>query len=281
MSSRDATVTVDGDRLHYLRAGDSGPAVVLLHGGIIDAAAVSWGAVIEPLAEEHRVYAPDLLGYGESNLPDGPLTIERHVDAVSGFLDAIEPESVTLVGLSMGGAIGIGLGLRDPGRLENLLLIDSYGLGRELPNGLPSYLLARAQVFNRIAIALFRRSRKLTRASLDGIVHDLDALDPAAVDAVYEEVQRPTAGVAFRRFRETEITRDGYRTCYLEDLADLAVPTRLLHGAHDEVVPLAWAQRAADRIPDASLRVLEDCAHWPPREAPETVVEEIRTMADG
>jgi pimeloyl-ACP methyl ester carboxylesterase len=279
MTIRDATVTVGGNRLHYQQAGDSGPAVVLLHGGIIDAASVSWGAVLEPLAENHRVYAPDLLGYGESDLPAGPLQVENHVEAILGFLDAIEPESVTLVGLSLGGAVAIGIGLREPERLEDLLLIDSYGLGEELPNGLLSYALARAQVFNRIAIALFRRSRKLTRASLDGIVHDLDALDPAAVDAVFEEVQRPNAGAAFRRFRETEITRDGYRTCYLDVLERLSVPTRLLHGAHDEVVPVAWAERAADRIPEASLRVLKDCAHWPPRENPDVVIEEIRDIA--
>lgn len=271
----DAFVTVDGDRMHYLEAGDSGPTVVLLHGGIIDAARVSWGAVLEPLAKHCRVFAPDLPGYGESDLPAGPLTIERHVDAVGEFLDALDLDSPTVVGLSMAGAITIGLGIRDPDRLDHLVLIDSYGLGRELPNGLFSYLLARVQVFNRLAIALFRRSRRLTRASLGGIVHDLDALDAAAVDAVYREVQRPTAGVAFRRFREHEITRDGYRTCFLEDLPSLAVPTRLLHGTHDEVVPVEWARRAADTIPESSLRTLEDCAHWPPRENPDVVIEEI------
>lgn len=275
MSNADRTVTVDGNQLHYRQAGTEGPAVVLLHGGIIDAASVSWGAVIEPLAEECRVFAPDLLGYGASDLPDGQLTIERHVDTMASFLDVIDADAPTVVGLSLGGAIGLGLALDNPERLERLLLIDSYGLGRELPNGLVSYALARVQFFNKVAIALFRRSRGLTRASLDGIVHDLDALDPAAVDAVYEEVQRPKAGAAFRRFRDTEITREGYRTCYLPELDQLAVPTRLLHGAHDEIVPVEWAERAAERIPDSSLCVLDNCAHWPPREDPETVVAEI------
>jgi pimeloyl-ACP methyl ester carboxylesterase len=279
MAIAERTVTVDGNRIHYRQAGENGPVVVLLHGGIIDAATVSWGAVIEPLSEECQVFAPDLLGYGASDLPPGPITIERHVETIAGFLDAIDVDAPTVVGLSMGGAIGLGLALDDPDRLDRLMLIDSYGLGRELPNGLLSYALARVQEFNRIAIDLFRLSKRLTRASLAGIVHDLDALDPAAVDAVYEEVKRPKAGIAFRRFRESEITRSGYRTCYLDELEDLVVPTRLLHGAHDEVVPVAWAQRAAERIPDASLRVLDHCAHWPPREDPETVVAEIREWA--
>lgn len=276
MTLTEGDVTVDGSRIHYLRAGESGPPLVLLHGGIIDAARVSWGAVLEPLAEDYRVYAPDLLGYGQSDLPAGALTMERHVETVAGFLDALDVETPTVVGLSMGGAIGLGLALDAPERIDRLLLVDSYGLGRELPNGLLSYALARVQIFNKIAIGLFRRSRRFTRASLGGIVHDLDTLDPAAVDAVFEEVQRPTAGAAFRKFRESEVTREGYRTCYLEDLQNLAVETHLLHGKHDEVVPLAWAQRAADRIPDGSLTVLAECAHWPPREDPEAVVEFVR-----
>ena len=276
MTISEGDVTVDGSRIHYLQAGETGPPLVLLHGGIIDAARVSWGAVLEALAADYRVYAPDLLGYGGSDLPAGALTMERHVDTIAGFLDALDVEAPTVVGLSMGGAIGLGLALDNPDRIERLVLVDSYGLGRELPNGLFSYALARVQVFNKIAIALFRRSRRFTRASLGGIVHDLDALDDAAVDAVFEEVQRPTAGAAFRKFRDSEVTRDGYRTCYLDALDDLAVETHLLHGAHDEVVPLAWAERAAERIPDSSLTVLNDCAHWPPRENPQAVVEFVR-----
>jgi pimeloyl-ACP methyl ester carboxylesterase len=296
------TTVADGDRIHYREAGDpADPTILLLHGGIIDAAHVSWGAVIEPLAEDCHVVAPDLLGYGESvtggnglgeserqrsdtrtgesALPSGPYPVSRHVDVIEGFVDQLGLESPSIAGLSLGGAVGLGLALRRPALVEDLLLIDSFGLGRALPNGLLSYALARVQLPNRIAITLFRRSRRLTKASLGGIVADLDELSEDAVDAVYEEVQRPTAGVAFRRFRAAEVTRDGYRTVYVEDLPNLQVPTRLLHGAEDEVVPLAWAERAADRIPESELVVLESCAHWPPREAPGTVVDHAREIA--
>ena len=274
------TTVVDGDRIHYREAGDpTDPTILLLHGGIIDAAHVSWGAVIEPLAEDCHVIAPDLLGYGQSALPAGLYSVSRHVDVIEGVVDQLGLESPSIAGLSLGGAVGLGLALRRPALVADLLLIDSFGLGRELPNGLLSYALARVQLPNRIAIALFRRSRRLTKASLGGIVADLEELPEAAVDAVYEEVQRPTAGAAFRRFRAAEVTRDGYRTVYVDDLPELAVPTRLLHGAEDEVVPLTWAERAAGRIPDSELVVLESCAHWPPREAPETVVEHAREIA--
>lgn len=275
----ETAVDVDGTEIHVHEAGD-GPPVVLLHGGIIDAATVTWSPVLERLAADHHVVAPDLMGYGESDLPQGPYSIARHADVVAGVLDALDLGPVTLAGLSMGGGVAIQVALDRPDLVASLVPIDAYGLGSALPNGRLSYLLAEVQVFNRLAIVLFRRSRGLTRASLGGIVHDLEALDADAVDAVFEEVQRPSAGAAFRRFRAAEVGRDGYRTTFDDRFEDLTVPTHFLHGDHDEVFPLAWAERAARRVPDGSLTVLPDCAHWAPRENPDRVAALVRDAVE-
>ncbi|MDS0282086.1 alpha/beta fold hydrolase [Haloarcula onubensis] len=272
----DGAVTVDGSRIHYRDAGD-GPPVVLLHGGIIDAAEVSWPPVIERLAPDCRVVAPDLLGYGDSDLPPGPYSIPRHAGVVAGFLDELDLGPVTLVGLSVGGGVAIQVALDRPDLVDRLVPIDAYGLGRDLPNGRLSYLLARVQLLNKLAIAAFRRSRRLTRASLAGLVYDLDSLPAAAVDAVYREVQRPTAGAAFRRFRDAEVTFEGYRTTFTDRFGELSMPTRFLHGAHDGLFPTAWARRAAKRVPDGDLVVLDDCGHWAPREKPAAVVAHVRS----
>jgi len=268
------TVTTAGVRIHYESVG-SGPTVVLLHGGIIDAAHVSWPPVRDRLADDYHVVVPDLMGYGESELADGPYSIPRHAAVMTAVIEHLGLAPVTLAGVSLGGSVGIELALDRPDLVETLIPIDPYGLGAELPNGVFSYLLAEMQVFNKLAIAAFRRSRRLTRAVLGGVVHDLDALPADAVDAVYREVQRPTAGVAFRRFRDAEVTRDGYRTTFTDQFEGLSVPTRLLHGAHDELFPVEWAERAATRIPDAELRVLEDCGHWAPRENPDAVASYV------
>jgi len=271
----EGAVTAGGNRIHYREDGDGRP-VVLLHGGIIDAAAVSWPPVIDRLAADFRVVTPDLLGYGESDVPPGPYSIPRHAGAVADVLDELGLEAVTLVGLSMGGGVAIQVALDRPDLVDRLVPIDPYGLARDLPNGILSYALARVQLCNKLAVAAFRRSRRLTRASLAGLVHDLDSLPAAAVDAVYREVQRPTAGAAFRRFREAEVTRDGYRTTFTDRFAEIPVPTYFLHGAHDELFPVTWARRAAERVPDGQLTVLDDCAHWAPRENPDAVAAQIR-----
>ena len=263
-------------RIHYRERGNGHP-VVLLHGGIIDAAHVSWLPVIDALADEYRVIAPDLMGYGESELAEGPYSIPRHAEVIAAFLDTLDTGRVTLVGVSLGGGVAIQLALDRPELVDRLVPIDAFGLGTDLPNGLLSYALARFQLPNRLSLAILRRSHRLTRASLGGVVHNLDDLDPAAVDAVYRELQRPTAGEAFRRFRTVGVTRDGYQTVFTDRFEEISAPTYLLHGAHDELFPVAWARRASERIPDARLQVLDDCGHWPPREKPEIVVEQIET----
>ena len=270
------TAVVEGHRLHYIAAGDrDAPTLLLLHGGIIDAAHVTWGAVIEPLARDYRVITLDLLGYGRSAKPDVTYALSTHVDIVESFAETVGLDSPAIAGISMGGGVALGLALQSPGLVDRLVSIDSYGLGRELANGRLTYVLAQTQVQNRVAVALMRRSRGFTKVSLGNIVHDTDTLSPDAVDAVWEETKRPGVGKAFRRFRAAEVTSDGYRTDFSGRLSELAVPTLLLHGAHDEVFPHRWSERAAARIPDSEFRLLENCAHWAPRERPDTVVDLI------
>ncbi|WP_415378587.1 alpha/beta fold hydrolase [Halosimplex sp. TS25] len=271
------TAAVEGHRLHYLQAGDpDAPPLVLVHGGIIDAAHVSWGAVIEPLAREYRVVAPDLLGYGRSAKPDVTYSLSLHVGVLDSFVEAVGLESAAIAGISMGGGAALGLALRSPSAVDRLVLIDSYGLGRELANGRLTALLAKTEVFNKAAIALMRRSRGFTAASLGNIVYDTDALSEDAIDAVWEEAKRPGVGEAFRSFRAAEVTNDGYRTDFSERLDRMEVPTLLLHGEHDEVFPHRWSERATARIPDSEYHLLAECAHWAPRERPGTVVDLIR-----
>lgn len=266
----EGTVSVGDQPIHYLTAGDADPTLVLLHGGIIDAAAVSWGDHVDPLADEATVLAPDLPGYGGSPVPAGPLSVPRHVNYVEGFLDALDVDDAVVAGISMGGGIAIGLGLQAPDRVEHVVAVDSYGLGRELASGSLTWVLARIQVTNHISVALLARSRAYTEWSLRTLVHDADSIDDTFVDRVMAEARRPDAGRAFRKFRAGEVTRTGYRTVYTDRLTDLTVPLRLVHGRQDPVFPVEWSQRAHERVADSTLFVLDDCGHLPPIESDRT-----------
>ena len=124
------TVRVPAGTLRYLRQGDAGEPVVLLHGfgGDLN----NWLFVAPALAADHVVYALELPGHGGSSKDVGAGDLEFLVDAVQQFLDALELERVHLVGHSLGGLVAASLALRSPGRVRSLTLVASAGLGEEI-----------------------------------------------------------------------------------------------------------------------------------------------------
>lgn len=271
---------VEGNELRYIEAGDGDRTVLLLHGGIIDAAHVSWGATIGPLAEDARVIAPDLLGYGYSEQPDIAYTQKRHVRTIEGFVETldVDPGRLDVVGTSLGGGVGIALALRNPDLVRRLVAVDAFGLGTELPSGYVTFLRSRLNVLNKASFAVLRRSRGLTKSSLGGVAADPDALDEAVVDAVFELLQTDGIGRAYRSWRKHEVAPSGFRTHYHTDLDDLEIPALFCHGEHDEVFPIRWSERAAEIAPHGKFERFEDCAHWPPREATDRFNDLVRSF---
>jgi pimeloyl-ACP methyl ester carboxylesterase len=147
---RENRIEVWGLRIFYLSAGEAGPPLLLIHGGGSDFSGFSWKYTVEALAEQYRVFALDLPGYGQSQAPelrisDWGLRISDlkearelvckkgrinpfwfHILFIKAFLDALGLERVNLVGISMGGGISIGVALENPERVEKLVLVNSY-----------------------------------------------------------------------------------------------------------------------------------------------------------
>jgi pimeloyl-ACP methyl ester carboxylesterase len=139
---------------------------LLLHGGGLDAAGLSFRKTIPVLAEQHSVFAPDWPGFGLSD--PMPLTwrVEECVGFVGEILDALGLRRASLVGVSMGGAFALGFTLGASERVDRLVLVDSAGLGNEIPGGLLSYFKMRLPLFDELRWALLVGSRTLTRKTL-------------------------------------------------------------------------------------------------------------------
>lgn len=262
-------VDVNGLRVHCLAGGGDGSPVLLLHGGGIDSADFTYRFTIGPLSQEHRVLAPDWPGYGRSDKPELEYTVTFYVDFLGRLIDALGLARTSLVGLSMGGAAALGFALRAPQRVEKLVLVDSYGLGSEVPWGRLGYLMVRTPLLDRLTYALLRRSQTMIRWSLYSLVHNRRVVTEAMVEETGQLLGDSKAGHAWNSFQKSEVGWRGLRTDFSGQLDRLSVPTLLVHGAHDSAVPLAWAQRAQERIPDCELEVFPDCGHMPPRERPE------------
>jgi pimeloyl-ACP methyl ester carboxylesterase len=271
----DAHITVDGLRIHYLTAGSSGSPVLLLHGAGLDAARLSYEPSISALARQHIVFAPDWPGQGASDKPRIDYTLDRYISLLGGLLDALGLSRASLVGLSLGGGAALGFALQSPQRVERLVLVDSYGLGKAIPWGILGYLLVRLPGLNALGWASLRRSRRMLRLSLQSIVHNRQAINDELVDQVYELLQQPNIEWAFTSLQRHETLPGGLRSDFSDRLHTLTVPTLIIHGAHDRAVPITWARRAQQRIAGSTLRVFANSGHWTPREEPDEFAQVV------
>ncbi|MDS0476102.1 alpha/beta hydrolase [Natrinema sp. 1APR25-10V2] len=273
--SGTGVATIGDCRIAYRRAGTSGPPVVLCHGAGIDDATVSWRHTIDALADDYRVYAIDWPEYGNST-GDVTHTVETYVEVLEGFLETLPFERVSLAGISMGGGVALGYTLANQDRVDRLALVDSYGLGGRLPSALQWKVLSQVPgmtEFGKIAASTTTAS---VRMVLDSLVADADGLPEQFVADARRKLMEPGSIQAFTEFQENELSFSGrVKTNFVDDLESLSVPTLLVHGKQDPLVPVEWSVRAAKRIPNAKLDLVDDCGHWTPRERPERFNERL------
>ncbi len=269
-SVQDEWLDVDGLRIHCFVAGEAGSPVVLLHGGGLDSASISWGAVIGPLSEQHKVFAPDFPGYGQSDRPLVEYTMDFYVNFLEHLLDGLHLQKANLIGISMGGGIALDFTLRSPERVEKLVLVDSYGIMSNTAWHKLSYLYVHLPLLNALSMRMLGSSRRLIRWSLlTGLVYSPERLSEELVDEVYQRAHEPDAGKAFAFFQRSEMLWNGLRSDFTSRLHEITVPTLIVQGSDDPGVPMAYARKARELIKNSELYIVPQTRHWPPGEKPE------------
>lgn len=269
-------VDVSGVRTHLLLAGESGPALVLLHGTAIDSARLTFGSMLPELGQSFRVYAPDWPGYGQSQAAPAQQGARHLEEFLVTFMDEVGLGRAHLAGFSMGGGAAIGLALEQPQRVDRLALIDSYGLGGTVHLPLLPYLALRAGAVDEHLWAAVRGRKRVLRWFLATFVFgDSSLVTDELVAEVQEQLLAPGSEAAFMAWLRAEIGPGRLRTNYRSGLADLQVPTLILHGSKDLIVPAYRAKRASRLIPDSRLVLQRGSGHWLPREAPQFVTLEL------
>ncbi len=254
--------------------------VLLLHGGGLDNASLSWGGLAPVLAASgYGVLTPDAPGYGATPLPPWSITQERLVDFVGDVIAASGLKRPVVGGLSMGGGMALGYALSPGASLRALMVLGSYGMTDQIIPG------RGASVWNRVTAWAIHsgwlgrlergvaRNRLLLRWSVDSgsLVRDPARLDAAMRDEIAREGASPHAFEAFEQWQRSEMLPDGLRSNYLPRLHEIRVPTLIVHGESDQGVPVEAARAAAAEIPGAELVVVPGGRHWVQRDAPGVV----------
>lgn len=262
-----------GYEVHTYRFGEKkGKPIVLLHGGGVDSAMLSWQDTVPALVEAgFRVYMPDWPGYGSSPAPPKPFTQELMLEVMTGLLDAWGLKKASLAGISMGGGAALGFTLAHPERVEKLVLIGAYGLQDKISAHFFSVLYVKLPLVNDLFYAMIRSSRWMIRETMKAIIHNPASLTEALIDEAAAAIRDPNAGRAFSQFQRDEARWSGVKTCYMPRLGEIKTPTLIVHGTADIGVPVKYAREAAGRIPNARLHIVEGAGHWTQRDYPEEV----------
>jgi pyruvate dehydrogenase E2 component (dihydrolipoamide acetyltransferase) len=250
---------LDGLDLHYVRAGEGAPTL-LIHG--LGGFAESWRHTIAGLAAHGMVLALDLPGFGASGKPRTRYRLEFLARAVEGFLDALDLERVHLVGHSLGGAVTVAHALAHPARVDRLALIAAVVPGFPFRPSLPYRLLALPGLGELAGWALTPGLAALA------VRRCMVAADPAEVSffaghqfAVRATPEGRAAYLSALRSVRADFSRDG--PAYRAGLADLDRPVLLIHGRQDCVVPIAHGQAVAAGLRRVRARWIERCGHFP------------------
>lgn len=259
---------------HYITAGQGAP-VVLVHG--LGASIVTWAYNIQPLAERYAVYAVDLPGHGDSAKPDSSYDLEEGVAFLSTFLKALGLEGAALIGNSMGGLLALATAERHRELARALVLVDSAGLGREL--AWPLRIGALPVVGPAMEFLAVKNRRRLMRL----VFYHPERIEPR----IYVELLRvrKLAGSSRTMVRtlHSGVNLLGLRPHLqlLHDiLTDLPVPTLLIWGEEDVIIPVTHARQAAQRFPDLELCVIPDTGHWPHMEQPQEFNSRVVAFLD-
>ncbi len=259
----EKTIAVFGQTIKYWDVG-SGPVVVLVH-GLGSAKDLDWARVVAPLSQKYRLLVPDQIGFGHSDKPLLDYKIQTYVDFLNEFLRELKIERASLVGESLGGWISALYVVEASGGahlvpVQKLVLVDAAGLQQDKP--IPNLNPSTLEDMRKLMEVVFYDTSWLSEPMLHQIFADkLAKHDGYTVRSI---LSNPT--LASERLDSK--------------LIQIRVPTLVVWGKQDALLPISSGERYAAGIPEARLVSFDQCGHVPPVEKTAEFVTALTTFLD-
>jgi pimeloyl-ACP methyl ester carboxylesterase len=270
-------VAIHGHDVGYRMEGE-GPAILLIHG--IAGSSTAWRDVMPTLARSYTVIAPDLIGHGQSAKPVGDYSLGAYASGLRDLLRVLGVARATVVGHSFGGGVAMQLAYQHPEFCERLVLVDSGGLGREVSWLLRFMTLPASEYLMPVIFPSFirRHGNEVSR-----MLHNR-GIRMARVGEMWRSYSSLTESVNRPSFIRTirSVIDPGGQTVSALDRLYLAedIPTLIVWGDCDTIIPVSHAYAAHDAIPRSRLEIIEGSGHFPHVEAPERFLSGLISFLD-
>jgi 2-hydroxy-6-oxonona-2,4-dienedioate hydrolase len=259
------TIEVFGQHIQYYEQGH-GANVIFLHG--LGGEASNWAANIGPVGEGFHVYALDQIGFGHSDKPLVDYKIATFVDFLRGFMQELKIPKATLVGNSLGGWIAVEFAVQHPEMVDELVLVDAAGL---LPEGVPGFVNQKVEkgprkfiselvAGNAMPVDLNPSSLEGMRKVLEYLVYNKQAISDDMVQSAFEGHLKSGDGYTIQRVLDGVNSTNQFEEGKLQGLH---LPTLVIWGREDRLIPLDAGKRYQKGVDAAELVVISNCGHIP------------------
>jgi pimeloyl-ACP methyl ester carboxylesterase len=262
------------------RMAGSGPPLLLIHG--IGDSSETWLDVLPRLARRYTVIAPDLLGHGESAKPRADYAIAAYACGMRDLLGVLDVDRVSVVGHSFGGGVAMQFAYQFPERCERLVLVGSGGIGQAV------HPLLRMAAAPGAELGLSVAASAPARAAMWFAEPVLRATGGMRFGADFDYVLRRyralrarTARQAFLRTLRAGVDARGQiitmlDRCYLA----AGLPTQIIWGRRDRVIPARHAAIAHAAMPGSRLEIFDRSGHFPHHDEPDRFTRVVERFVE-
>ncbi|SHN54698.1 amino acid/amide ABC transporter membrane protein 2, HAAT family [Fervidobacterium gondwanense DSM 13020] len=244
-------------KIHYIKSGSGPKNLVLVHGNFASA------RFFEPLIalipkNEYTVYALDLPNFGFSEEFEGEVSIEKYADALSAFIEKLGISNIILLGHSLGGAVAMGYAVKNPSKLQKLILVDPAPV-----YGMPKYDESAYKI-----IELYRKNPDMIKKAL------MINAPTYENEKFFKKIMSDALRMARKTFIGNAKALASYN--YSEQAKNIEIPVKVVYGDKDVILTLESMEITAKAFKNGELIVLEDIGHSPVVENPGEIIRIIK-----